>query len=229
MLHPVSCHSCMRLWSTDAIGASSDPKNPPICKIAFFCLRENDFFISALNPALFLLSFSFCSLANGPLPLLHPVSCHSCMRLWLNNMVSQRLKMHGSDMLYLQKTKPWIRKHIITKADSSLVDDTFGVLAPWSAIRLSGFGIEPCNGHWDLWFYGETDSERCTWRWCFCGDSFSPFFLGFQTNTIPMMSCHGYIRLPVWLPDLQAVDNRCLSDGSFTISNTWWLPRQIGS
>jgi hypothetical protein len=34
-------------------------------------------------------------------------------------MVSQRLKMHGSDILYLQKTKPCIR---ITKADGSLVD-----------------------------------------------------------------------------------------------------------
>jgi hypothetical protein len=40
-----------------------------ICKIAFFCLRENDFFVSALNLALFLLSFSFCSLVNGTLPL----------------------------------------------------------------------------------------------------------------------------------------------------------------
>ena len=30
--------------------------------------------------------------------------------------------MHGSDILYLQKTKPCIRKHIITKADGSLVD-----------------------------------------------------------------------------------------------------------
>ena len=37
-------------------------------------------------------------------------------------MVSQRLKMHGSDILYLQTTKPCIRKHIITKADGSLVD-----------------------------------------------------------------------------------------------------------
>jgi hypothetical protein len=37
-------------------------------------------------------------------------------------MVSQRSKMHGSDILYLQKTKPCIRKHIITKADGSLVD-----------------------------------------------------------------------------------------------------------
>jgi hypothetical protein len=43
----------------------TDPKNPPFCKIAFFCLTENDFFVSALNPALFLLSFSFCSLVNG--------------------------------------------------------------------------------------------------------------------------------------------------------------------
>ena len=32
--------------------------------------------------------------------------------------------------------------------------DTFGVLTPWSAIHLSDFWIEPCNGHWDLWFYG---------------------------------------------------------------------------
>ena len=30
--------------------------------------------------------------------------------------------MHGSDILYLQKTKPCIRKHIITKAGGSLVD-----------------------------------------------------------------------------------------------------------
>jgi hypothetical protein len=37
-------------------------------------------------------------------------------------MVSRRLKMHSSDILYLQKTKPCIRKHIITKADGSLVD-----------------------------------------------------------------------------------------------------------
>jgi hypothetical protein len=40
--------------TTDAIGASRDPKNPPFFKIAFFCLRETDFFVSALNPALFL-------------------------------------------------------------------------------------------------------------------------------------------------------------------------------
>ena len=37
-------------------------------------------------------------------------------------MVSQRLKRHGSDIVYLQKTKPCIRKHLITKADRSLVD-----------------------------------------------------------------------------------------------------------
>jgi hypothetical protein len=30
--------------------------------------------------------------------MLHPVSCHSCIRRWGNNMVSQRLKMHGSAM-----------------------------------------------------------------------------------------------------------------------------------
>ena len=37
-------------------------------------------------------------------------------------MVSQSLQKHGSDIVYLQKTKPCIRKHLITKADRSLVD-----------------------------------------------------------------------------------------------------------
>jgi hypothetical protein len=37
-------------------------------------------------------------------------------------MVSQRLKKHASHIVYLQKTKPCIRKHLITKADGSLVD-----------------------------------------------------------------------------------------------------------
>ena len=37
-------------------------------------------------------------------------------------MVSQRLKRHASDIVYLQKTKPCIRIHLITKADRSLVD-----------------------------------------------------------------------------------------------------------
>jgi hypothetical protein len=45
--------------TTDALGARRDPKNPPFCKIAFFCLREIDFFVSALNPALFLASCIF--------------------------------------------------------------------------------------------------------------------------------------------------------------------------
>jgi hypothetical protein len=26
-------------------------------------------------------------------------------------------------------------------------------IAPWSVIRLSGFWIEPCNGHCDLWCF----------------------------------------------------------------------------
>ena len=38
--------------------------------------RETDFFVRALNPALFLLSFSFCSLANGTFPL-KMLSAHS--------------------------------------------------------------------------------------------------------------------------------------------------------
>ena len=39
-------------------------------------------------------------------------------------MVSQRLKKHASDIVYtyLQKTKPCIRKHLITKANRCLVD-----------------------------------------------------------------------------------------------------------
>jgi hypothetical protein len=37
-------------------------------------------------------------------------------------MVSQLLKKHANDIVYLQKTKPCIRKHLITKADCSLVD-----------------------------------------------------------------------------------------------------------
>jgi hypothetical protein len=37
-------------------------------------------------------------------------------------VVSQRLKKHASDIVYLQKTKPCIRKHFIAKADRSLVD-----------------------------------------------------------------------------------------------------------
>ena len=37
-------------------------------------------------------------------------------------MVSQSLQKHGNDIAYLQKTKPCIRKHLITKADRSLVD-----------------------------------------------------------------------------------------------------------
>ena len=54
--------------------------------------------------------------------MMHPVSCHSCIRCLRNSMVSQRLKKHASDIVYLQKTKPCIRKHLITKADRSLVD-----------------------------------------------------------------------------------------------------------
>jgi hypothetical protein len=37
-------------------------------------------------------------------------------------MVSQRLKKHASDIVYIQKARPFIRKHLITKADHSLVD-----------------------------------------------------------------------------------------------------------
>jgi hypothetical protein len=55
------------------------------------------------------------------------------------------------------------------------------------------------------------------------------FCFGFQTDTIRIISCHGNIRLPVWLQDLQALENRCLSDGLFTTANTWWIPSQIGS
>ena len=37
-------------------------------------------------------------------------------------MVSQRMKKDASDIVYLQKARPCIRKHLITKADHSLVD-----------------------------------------------------------------------------------------------------------
>jgi hypothetical protein len=37
-------------------------------------------------------------------------------------MVSQRLKKHANELVYLQKARPCIRKHLITKDDRSLVD-----------------------------------------------------------------------------------------------------------
>ena len=37
-------------------------------------------------------------------------------------MVSQRLKKHANELVYLQKARPCIRNHLITKADCSLVD-----------------------------------------------------------------------------------------------------------
>ena len=37
-------------------------------------------------------------------------------------MVSQRLKKHANELVYLQKARPCIRNHLITKADRSLVD-----------------------------------------------------------------------------------------------------------
>ena len=37
-------------------------------------------------------------------------------------MVSQRLKKHDNELVYLQKTRSCIRNHLITKADRSLVD-----------------------------------------------------------------------------------------------------------
>jgi hypothetical protein len=36
--------------------------------------------------------------------------------------MGMHLKKHISDIVYLQKTKPCIRKHLITKADRILVD-----------------------------------------------------------------------------------------------------------
>jgi hypothetical protein len=95
MLHPVSCHSCIRRWgrATVILQMQSVPVGIPkihlsVRSLSSF-LRETDFFVSALNPALFLL---------------------------------RSLQKHGSDIVYLQKTKPCIRKHLITKADRSLVD-----------------------------------------------------------------------------------------------------------
>lgn len=56
--------------------------------------------------------------------MLHPVSRHTRIGCGRSDMVSPRLRKHACDILYmyLQKTKPCIRKHLITKADRSLVD-----------------------------------------------------------------------------------------------------------
>jgi hypothetical protein len=73
-----------------------DPNNPPFCKIAFFFLRETDFFVSVLNPALFLSSVSFCSLVNGTFPL-KMLSAHShreSTRL-RTALVMRCLRIHG--------------------------------------------------------------------------------------------------------------------------------------
>ena len=37
-------------------------------------------------------------------------------------MVFQRLKKHANELVYLQKARPCIRNHLITKADRSIVD-----------------------------------------------------------------------------------------------------------
>ena len=37
-------------------------------------------------------------------------------------MVSARLRKHANDLLYLQKARPCIRKHLIEKADRSLIE-----------------------------------------------------------------------------------------------------------
>jgi hypothetical protein len=37
-------------------------------------------------------------------------------------MVSQRLKKHVNELVYLQKARPCIRNHLITKTDRSLVN-----------------------------------------------------------------------------------------------------------
>jgi hypothetical protein len=68
------------------------------CYIPFLVTlgSDADFFISALNPALFLLSFSFCSLVNGTLPL-KILSAHShrqSTRL-RSALVMRCLRIHG--------------------------------------------------------------------------------------------------------------------------------------
>ena len=51
----------------------------------------------------------------------------------------------------------------------------------------------------------------------------------FPINTIPIISCHGSIHLPVWSQDQPKVGNPSLSGDSYTISNTWWPQYQIAS
>ena len=55
------------------------------------------------------------------------------------------------------------------------------------------------------------------------------FCFGFRTGTTPIISCHGFIRLPVWSRSQPEVENLSLPGDSYTISNTWWPQYQIAS
>jgi hypothetical protein len=57
-------------------------------------------------------------------------------------MVSQRLNKHASNIVYLQKTKPCIRKHLITKADRSLQDIKLGGGAHFKKLRRAEGGAK---------------------------------------------------------------------------------------
>lgn len=47
---------------------------------------------------------------------------HSALGDEMNNMVSSRLRKHAADIAYLNRAKPCVRKHLIQKADRSLVE-----------------------------------------------------------------------------------------------------------
>jgi hypothetical protein len=57
----------------------------------------------------------------------------------------------------------------------------------------------------------------------------NPFLFWVRTETIPIISCHGCIRLPVWSWDQLKGENPSLSADSYTISNTWWSQYRIAS
>ena len=53
-------------------------------------------------------------------------------------MVSPRLKKHAKDLVYLQKTRPCIRNHIIDKDDHSLIE----------CLCKGAYNILKGNFHW---------------------------------------------------------------------------------
>jgi hypothetical protein len=80
--------------TTDAIGASRDLKNPPFCKIAFFFLRETDFFVRRKNRDLLALypdytsnGSDMCYLRTGVSVTLHYTNQISVL-VWYKDIIT---------------------------------------------------------------------------------------------------------------------------------------------